>query len=179
MPNWCRNDVTISHEDPAMIQRMANAKDKVLQEFYPCPQELLDTVSPAPADVAKANIEKYGAPDWYDWCVNNWGTKWDIGFDDLDVMEDGKTLTASFCSAWSPPIGAYHKLKELGFVINAFYVETGVGFAGEWDDGDDFCFEYDFTDDDWADKIPDTLADYLQGEYECWLEYNSEEEANV
>lgn len=22
------------------------------------------------------NLEKYGCATWYDWCVQNWGTKW-------------------------------------------------------------------------------------------------------
>lgn len=24
------------------------------------------------------NIKKYGYPQWYDWCVENWGTKWNV-----------------------------------------------------------------------------------------------------
>lgn len=63
MPNWCHNKITLSHDDPAQIERVKAHKDNVLQEFIPCPQELLD------------------GEGWYDWRVNNWGTKWDIALD--------------------------------------------------------------------------------------------------
>ena len=29
----------------------------------------------------KANVEKYGYGNWYDYCVGEWGTKWDVGGD--------------------------------------------------------------------------------------------------
>ena len=115
--------------------------------------------------------------------VDNWGTKWDIEFDNAFVMDEGKTVSLSFNSAWSPPIAAYEKLKEMGFEIYALYMEPGMGFAGEWEDGDDYCVEYDFTNDNWADNMSENLADFLQGEYESWLEWNAEiieeEKANV
>ena len=106
MPNWCYNSITISHKDPAMIERFKKAAESgILQEFIPCPQELLE------------------GDGWYNWCVENWGTKWDVTCEDVMVRED--TLSTTFNSAWSPPIEAYNKLQELGFVIDAYYSESG------------------------------------------------------
>ena len=101
MPNWCYNTATFSHEDPAMIERLAKAadNDKVLQEFIPCPQELLETTAGRLIGNAqvyleekeKSNLDKYGYKCWYDWCVANWGTKWDFGFSDAHTFDDGKS----------------------------------------------------------------------------------------
>ena len=37
------------------------------------------------------NIRQYGAPTWYDWCIANWGTKWNAyGYDDtIDYQPTG------------------------------------------------------------------------------------------
>lgn len=158
MPNWCFNTITISHEDPAMIQRLVKASedDKVLTEFLPCPE----------------------GTDWYDWQVENWGTKWDIGFNDPYVFNEGKSLSSSFDSAWSPPISAYEKLKEMGFVIEATYHEPGMCYAGIWSDGDDCQVDYDFSDPNWRDDMPDDIVDMLEEDYQAFLEYEAEEQAN-
>ena len=106
MPNWCRNSIAISHNNPAMIERLADAHKAPLQEFIPCPYN-------------PDNDQR-----WYDWRVNNWGTKWDIELDNKYVSQDGKMVTVSFDSAWSPPIAAYEKLKELGFEIKLEWSRT-------------------------------------------------------
>ena len=84
---------------------------------------------------------------WYDWCIQNWGTKWDIG-----AGEDGRyglkatvvdnEATMSFHSAWSPPIGLYEELDRLGFMVDASYFEPGMAYCGIWHDGDDLYTEY-------------------------------------
>ena len=154
MPNWCNNSVTLRHRDPAMIDRAhkALADGRFLQEFFPCPQDLIDTVAGFPGEdkreaheaQEKRNLELYGYKNWYDWNVANWGTKWDIGGDDgLTQKLDANTLEASFDSAWAPPCQAYEKLIELGFYVKAFYDECGMCFCGVWE-GD---MENGFFDD--------------------------------
>ena len=58
--------------------------------------------------IAVENIKKYGASDWYDWCIENWGTKWN-GYDS-EVCEDNQF---KFCTAWSAPHPILKKLSEL------------------------------------------------------------------
>jgi len=177
-PNWCYNSITVKHENPEMIRRLGNAKNGVLQEFIPCPKELYDGVSPAPDDIAEANLEKYGAKDWYDWRVDNWGTKWDIEFDNVFITDNDTCLTSTFDSAWSPPIEAYEKLSDMGFKIEAVYCEPGMSFAGEYTTHDgDYCIEYDFSDDNWRDGMSDELVAMLEADYESWQEWNQEAEA--
>jgi hypothetical protein len=97
MPNWCDNELTITlvHQDqPHRSMSVIEA----FREVHP-----LMKVHPAP------NREW----DWQ-WCVDNWNTKWDIEPDVLDYYtENGMTyLRICFSSAWSPPIGVYRHLSE-------------------------------------------------------------------
>lgn len=153
MPNWCNNSITLKHKDPAMIERAFQAlcKGEFLNEFIPIPQELKDTVAgfkgeserEAHEAQQKANIEKHGYKDWYDFSVAEWGTKWDVGGDDGLIQKlDDNTLEASFDSAWSPPTNAYEKLAAMGFEIKAYYDECGMAFCGVWTGN-----EEDFYDD--------------------------------
>jgi hypothetical protein len=149
MPNWCNNNLTLEHEDPAMIKRAADAlqRGEFLQEFIPCPKELTETVSGSLGDEyaqelnqfkMQLNQKYFGAKDWYDWNVSNWGTKWDVGCDgSTDVHPDGRMLHTYFDSAWSPPVAAYVKLEELGFKVDAMYYESGMCYAGAYGDGND------------------------------------------
>ena len=148
MPNWCNNVLTLTHEDPAMILRAKEALDRgeFLAEFIPVPEQLKivagcvgDPVEQAKLEAdTKRNREELGYGNWYDFCVGEWGTKWDVGGDgQSDIHPDGKMLHTSFDSAWSPPVAAYDKLVELGFGVNAMYYESGMGYAGAYDEHGD------------------------------------------
>lgn len=155
MPNWCNNTLVLEHKDPAMIIRAKEALDRgeFLQEFIPVPEELKDTMAGSYGDEAKQrslarqereNVEKYGYKNWYDYCVGEWGTKWDVGGDgQTDIDPEGTTLFTTFDSAWSPPVNAYEKLEQLGFRVNAMFYEGGMAFAGSYEDGncEDFSLE--------------------------------------
>ncbi len=74
---------------------------------------------------------KFGADNWYDWNVNNWGTKWDV--DATLQNETENTLEYTFDTAWSPPVDWLRKVAKqfpkLTFTMN--YKEEGMGFEGE------------------------------------------------
>jgi hypothetical protein len=186
MPNWCSNGITIKHKDPAMIERVLKGKDGLLMEFVPTPKDLIDTVSgwmgedkqAAHEAQQAANIAKHGYKDWYDWNVNNWGTKWDISFDSVERV-DANTVSGSFESAWAPPIGAYEKLVDMGFEIEAFYYEPGMCFVGKWVDGEDDCIEYGgYTARTVREMIGAELDDYfcISESMAEWEADNAEEE---
>ena len=122
MPNWCSNTLILEHDDPAMIKRAETAftEGKFLEEFVPNPGN---------------------ADDWYDFNVNNWGTKWDVG--DADGINEvtENSINLYFDSAWAPPVEAYDKLTEMGFRVDAMYHEPGVSFAGIYRDGADVCYD--------------------------------------
>lgn len=188
MPNWCNNNITLEHEDPAMIKRAFDAleRSEFLNEFIPVPQELKDTVSgfhSDPEEQAKleaqtqSNIEKHGYANWYDYCVGEWGTKWDCGEQGAsDIHPDGKILHTSFDTAWAPPLNAYEKLMELGFKVNAMYYEGGMCFAGHWEDGiDDYYDLSNMNSAQVATDIPSDLDEAFSIS-EQMAEYESEQE---
>lgn len=187
MPNWCNNGITLRHADPTMIDRVIKGKEGLLMEFLPTPQELVDTVSGFMGEDKRAahkaqqaaNIEKYGFKDWYEWNINNWGTKWDFSLDSVERV-DPNTVKASFESAWSPPVDAYVKLLGLGFFIEALYYEPGMCFVGKFvgdeDDHSDDYYEYGGHNSGTVrEAIGEELDDYF-GISEEMAQYEDENE---
>ena len=187
MPNWCNNHITLEHDDPTMIKRAFDAPERgeFLQEFIPVPKDLTETVSgfvgedkqAAHEAQMEANKANHGYKDWYDFCVGEWGTKWDTGEQGNNDINpnDPKMLTAGFDTAWSPPVTAYEKLMDLGFRVKAMYYESGMNFAGIWEDGIDDCYS------DWGnsqgakDTLPQELDDCF-GISESQAEWEAENE---
>jgi hypothetical protein len=154
MPNWCSNKLYITGDRVAIadfIKRVTNTPEQqesrkqtydILNNLYPCPEELTNTMSgsygndtekQAELEVKQAtNLAKYGARDWYDWCNNNWGTKWGDSDTYLNGAEGDKQIEFGFESAWSPPIqGISHiatMFPTLKFALS--YEELGMGFFG-------------------------------------------------
>jgi len=172
-----------------MIERAYKAMcaGEFLQEFFPCPQALRDTVSGFMGEDKRAaheaqmadNIAKHGYKDWYDWQVANWGTKWDIGGDDGLIQKlDANTMQASFDSAWAPPVTAYEKLCALGFEIKAYYDEPGMCFCGVvTGDEDDFYDDYYEYSGETSATVRDLIGEELDdfwGISETMAQYEEE-----
>jgi hypothetical protein len=189
MPNWCNNTLELHHEDPAMIERAkkAFAEGNLLNEFAPVPESLQITAGflgntdeqAKLEEQEKINFAKYGYKNWYDWCVNEWGTKWDVGGNDYNepIQESPNKIIMSFDSAWAPPCNAMEKMVDLGFSVRLYYYEPGMCFAGIWEDGDDDFYDLSgYNSEQAADDLPDALDDMFcisesMAEYE---EENSE-----
>jgi hypothetical protein len=189
MPNWCNNVVELSHENPEMMERAVKSFNdgSFLNEFIPVPADLQITAGresdenaqKALEEKEKANQEKHGYTNWYDYCVNEWGTKWDIEpYEPVTLQEDGR-LTMSFDSAWSPPCNAYEKLVDMGFSVRAYYNECGMAFAGVWEDGFDDFYEYGgYNSTEVAEFLPEVLDDMF-GISQSMAEYEAENEEDL
>ena len=147
MPNWCMNKLTVEHNDPSKLKEFVDAYNagNVCEHYLPVPKNESGDI------ILDQNDPNY----WYNWCVNNWGTKWDIGADvgtdreewhGLKATVVGNQANCSFDSAWAPPIGLYNKLVELGYNVKASYFEPGMAFCGIWDNGADHYCEYTTKD---------------------------------
>jgi hypothetical protein len=172
-----------------MIQRAYDALERgeFLQEFIPVPEQLKivagrvsDEAEQAKleADTAR-NIEELGYGNWYDYCVGEWGTKWDVGEQGAsDIHPEGKMLHTSFDSAWAPPVNAYEKLVDMGFGVEAMYYEGGMAYAGTWSDGNDDYVDLSGMS---ADDIEQNYADLDEcfGISECMRDYEAENEEEL
>jgi hypothetical protein len=159
MPNWCNNSITIKGSTETIKQLWEDARSGeefgLLNAMVPMPNELEGTTAPS------------DGPNWYDWRVENWGTKWDIDDTGLEFTDNGDgtaEISGWFDSAWSPPIDAYSKFCDDmdGVYLEAYYQESGMCFVGYWDsEGADDHYEYDgATSDTVRNMIPEYLVDY-------------------
>ena len=138
MPNWCNNVLTLNEDTDDSIWEVL--KDYLtdgrldFELIRPLPDELRGTTSPTPNDtdpkISEALIQKYGADNWWDWCVQNWGTKWNSDMD-AESIQDKHSMVMS--TAWSPPIPIVAQLSKLtGRDFRLTYIEEGIDFCGEY-----------------------------------------------
>ena len=109
------NRLTITTDDYGLLIQM---RDAALMED----EQLLEFLCPFTKETDYA---------WeHDWCVENWGTKWDV-FDVEIVSLVDDTLELTFSTAWLPPVEALnHGAERYGFDFFLTYKEEGMMFAG-------------------------------------------------
>jgi len=128
-----------------------------------------EKIKPTPPELLEGN-------GWYDWRLQNWGTKWDVGGETaghVDRLSENSVYFA-FESAWSPPVEFYSFLvEELGFTVDAMYYEPGMNFAGRFYDGEDQFVQWSSLEE--AREILDDDLDQQFGiieGMEAWEEEN-------
>ena len=193
MPNWCNNTVEISHPDRSKMEALVAAvnEGKFCNHVIPVP-ESLHIVAGCVSDEAEQkkleedterNVEVHGYGNWYDFCVNEWGTKWDVdAYNPIELdseWDKNNKVTFGFDSAWSPPLGVYAALIEQGFAVRGYYYESGMAYCGIYDeDGDDYYELGDMSSTEVADTLPSELDEMFcisEGIAE-WEEENDEED---
>lgn len=159
MPNWCANSLKLiatTAESESKLSEIvrelaraaaANESAAIFNLIKPVPQALHivagwlgdDAEQAALEEAGQKNLDTYGYKNWYDYCIGEWGTKWDARDTTYDI--DGNKITIFFDTAWSPPMGIYHALEDMGFKVEATYIESGMGYIGYYRDGRDNCEE--------------------------------------
>jgi hypothetical protein len=127
MPNWCVNNVyieTTPEEIAAIVAAIENQDDDKGLLHYLCPE---------PEHVE--NDTSGVMPNWYNWRVANWGTKWEVQAEITSHSVEGGWINLFFDSAWSPPIEAldYWASQGENRQFNVRYIEWGAAFCGEAD----------------------------------------------
>ena len=193
MPNWCNNNVSISHTDRSKMEALLVAvkEGKFCNHVIPVPEDLNivagrvgDDTNPDQVELERKtaeNIEKYGAGNWYDFCVSRWGTKWDVDPYEPSIVEidEHNTIYFGFDSAWSPPIGVYEALVEQGYEVCAQYYESGMCFVGEWNNGSDDYYDISGMS---SSEVREVIGEFLDDNFgisECMAEYEEAEKDDV
>jgi len=160
MPNWCENELYIEgpKEELDRFKREAAGENGCLDmnAFIPYPVQFLnqDKIFKLSIDEAIAEAEAEGEvlskeqkaevyfrihkdlkdgfnSGGYEWCVKNWGTKWNF-CDPTLAREDDDSLYYEFATAWSPPEPVIRKMGER-FPMLLFelrYFEGAMEFNG-------------------------------------------------
>lgn len=91
-------------------------------------------------DVYASNLVNYGHVTWFEWCNENWNTKWNA----CESEKSGRFIT--FSTAWSAPIPVFEKLVSRFADIPMdiyWYEEQGIEYVGEMtSDGDGNAWLY-------------------------------------
>ena len=180
MPNWCDNTLYLTHKDPAMMDKAIKGwkEGKFFGTLCPEPDYTKVKVKPTFPSITGNDNPVDPEQAWYDWRLQNWGTKWEItsseSYIDIQDNEHGKAIRASFATAWSPPTDLYHKLVEDGYEVKALYYEGGCAFCGIFEDGNDETYSIDGKWYEVRDDIPSEI-DSEFGISESMREYQCEE----
>lgn len=182
MPNWCDNTLTITGDRDKILKlwEALNNGAGFLATLRPEPDYEKVEVDPAfPSDEGKPDP----MPAWWNWRVQNWGTKWEVdteGQVHFECDDDGNDnrLFVYFESAWSPPLEAlqYYAEKNPDTHVDIKYYEAGMGFIGQWNsDGvDDY---YDDVSKHLKIKPEDNPSLYeLMDEFNVWADYDEDED---
>lgn len=166
MPNWCLNEVQLSgpRADMLLLLEAADHKNNkfCFNGIRPHPIELegihngfthingikhenwrdIDGVAIAISPTQEeALISKYGAINLIDWCIRNWGTKWepsglDYTYDDILSNDPTIEVHLYFETAWGPPEELYHFIRRTYPTIHIdwFYKEPLMRSSGWLED---------------------------------------------
>lgn len=161
MPNWCENELYIKgkkSEVEAFLDLVRGSRDDDTElDFtkivpYPDPYKAAD-------EARRAWEENHKGVPWgdrppppadgynqggYEWCIANWGTKWNAC--DTRVRKTSRGCTFSFNTAWSPPAPVIRKAASLfpSLQFDLKYWEGGCGFQGGLSvKGDDVLNDWD------------------------------------
>lgn len=166
MPNWCSNNITITGpvETIEKLWTTATADDGSGENRE---TGLLEALAPQ------------GELNYRERLLSNWGTKWDVSTEGLDITVNDGTASISgwFDSAWTPPLEAYTTfLRNNDDVsIEASYHEPGNGFGGIYTNGDDECQEDLSEQYNLAEEDRSELYNLLDDEYNLSEQYQEME----
>ena len=142
MPNWCYNRMNVTGDRESLVkltEAITRKHDSSLAEttmgveqvdydltiLFPVPEPLAiravffstETDDPEYQELLKkyeANKAEYGHTTWYDWCINNWSTKWSPRIEEWTINDypNGSEIYAYYETAWSPADGLIREVSR-------------------------------------------------------------------
>ncbi len=149
---------------PAELKGKEGTYEEVLEDLHNHSADISDDEEKKIWDIgvtAVDNLYKYNAPTWYEWCNDNWNTKWNAcGYDENTDYSDSDFIW--FQTAWSAPVPVIQKLSEMYPNI-----ELTLEFADE--DLGQNCGEMKFKDGDiFEEYIPQTGKEAIEFAARVW-----------
>ena len=159
MPNHIQNRVTFDCSE----EKLNEILTAICSENKETGQKCVDfnKIIPMPDNIFKGLLgteEKkiYGKNNWYDWSIENWGTKWNS----YSFSRDGNTI--GFQTAWSAP---HPILAELTGMF------PGVYITHEWADEDigQNCGAREYLNGETVgETIPENNREAIEHAFEVW-----------
>ena len=123
-PDWSTVPL---HENDVKEYSFSNPRGEVGE----CPKMIIDKERPFRSGL---RFESTDVMDdrWYNWRVQNWGTKWDCYTLEIDDTDLPHGFEVTFETAWSPPEEVCSAIREQypNVSISWFYDEPGCEIAG-------------------------------------------------
>ena len=123
-PDWSTVPL---HENDVKEYSFSNPRGEVGE----CPKMIIDKDRPFRSGL---RFESTDVMDdrWYNWRVQNWGTKWDCYTLEIDDTDLPHGFEVTFETAWSPPEEVCSAIREQypNVSISWFYDEPGCEIAG-------------------------------------------------
>ena len=131
MPNNCFNKVSIYGKEASKIASELKSEETAFDFSKVLPEPDYDKIEVKPTFPKEDEKDDFRMPKWWDWRIQNWGTKWNSYDDHVEIVDD-ETVEYTFNTAWSPPEPVIEKLREKypDVSITAFYDEPGMEIAG-------------------------------------------------
>lgn len=104
--------------------------EEILKKFIVNDNFDFNTIIPMPdyiykGDLGREEEKKYGKNNWYDWSLENWGTKWNSCY--TRIQKGTTSMVIEFDTAWDTPMPIYEKLAELGYNFEVRYADEDIG----------------------------------------------------
>lgn len=134
MPNWCSNTLTVtgSKADVELFMKKARRPASKKGDWVPLSFQSIIPMNENDPDYQDGKENLCDTVfNWYRWCLDHWGCKWDINEYEVDVQTqttgDGKEAVYSFSTAWNAPIQFYYAITEMfpKLTFNAYGWESG------------------------------------------------------
>lgn len=135
MPNWVDNSISVSGkpEDVKAFIAKAGAPHQMFGELDDRPFSFWNFIRPA-----NLQLEAYES-GWYEWNIENWGTKWDAQQAVIDMNLEWDSTTIDFQTAWDTPEPVYRAIAEQHPELS-FYIycqeEQGWGYRASITNGE-------------------------------------------
>ena len=110
MPNWCYSTLEITGPKDE-IKSIADTKID-FEKILPTPADLIPDTYDAFGMTEfqnQSNQAIYGCESWYEWHIQNWGTKWCAKITHMEQSDS--TIRAEMQTAWSLPLELLKKLS--------------------------------------------------------------------